>query len=132
MFSPKKIIILLVIAFTLITGGVVFAKGGDAKQNILNPATCNINVANVSAGYNKSGNRITFFAGATQDVSGQTWHVTAVDAGVTVVNQNFPFPSTDWSIISNYTSPKGERTVIVTIATSDNTVICTQTFNYKV
>lgn len=130
--SLKKKIICVIIAFAAVfIGKAVYAKGGDAKQNVLVPATCNNNVASVYTGYNKSGDKVSFTAGARQDVSGQTWRVTVVDNGLVLVNQTFPFASSDWSILANYTSPKGERSVNVTISTSDSITVCTQTLSYK-
>lgn len=132
MSTAKKAVFVIIALGLLLVGGITFAKGGDAKQNTFNSATCNNNVANVYVGYNKSGSQITFSAGAHQDTTGLTWHVTAVDAGVTLVDQSFPYPSTDWSILANYTSPKGDRTVVVTVATVDGSVTCVQNLNYKV
>lgn len=120
------------ITLALLTGGTALAKGGDAKQTALVPMQCSTPVALVHTGYNKSGDRVTFTAGARQDSSGQVWRVTVTDAGVTLVDQTFPFPSSDWSILANYRSPKGERVVSVTATTGDGSTVCKQTLTYKV
>lgn len=127
----KKTLIASLTLLTAFGGHAVFAKS-DAPQSTVASAPCNIAIATVYAGINKSGSRVTMAAGAHGDSTGQAWSITATDAGVTVVSQGFPEATSDWQILASFVSPKGSRTLHVVAQTADGSVVCTQDLTYKV
>ena len=111
-------------------GGVVATGGGDAPQNVALTANCTIADTGYVL-YNKSGDKVTFVFGAHNDTSTAGWSVNVTDAGQTLVDATTPSLGTDWSLVRNYTSPKGQRTIQVTAKTLDGTNACTASLSYK-
>jgi len=111
------------------TGGAA-TGGGDAPQNVYTPANC----TTADTGYvlyNKSGDKVTFVFGAHNDTSTAGWTVNVSDAGQTLVASTVPALGSDWSMVRNYTSPKGQRTIIVTATALDGSNACTASLSYK-
>ena len=129
------------LATIVAVAGQVDAKGGtsgggggggaDAPQNVFVDGNCTVSGTGY-VGYNKSGDKVTFVFGAHQDTSTAGWRVTAVDAGKTLVDQTVPALGSDWSMVRNYTSPKGDRLVQVTADALDGSNHCETWLSYRV
>jgi hypothetical protein len=111
--------------------GVASAKGGDGGQNVFVDASCT-QPGTGYTGYNKSGDKVTFIFGVRNDASTEGWHVVATDAGATLVDQTLPAFGNQWSLVRNWVSPKGVRTVVVTADALDGTNHCDAVLTYKV
>jgi len=112
------------------SGGGTATGGGDAPQNVYMPANCTIADTGFVL-YNKSGSRVTFAFGAHHDASTAGWSVNVTDAGQTLVDATVPALGSDWTLVRNYTSPKGQRTIVVTAKALDGSNACTASLSYK-
>lgn len=107
-------------------------KGGDAKQGSYVLDNCTGGAVGF-LGYNKSGDRVTYMAGAMSDTTGGAWTVTISDdlAG-TVYSGPSGSIGSDWSILGNFTAPKGEQTLSVSMVSADGANSCTASLAFKV
>ena len=109
--------------------GVASAKGGDAAQNVFVDANCDVPGTGYT-GYNKSGDKVLFIFGVHNDTTSGGWRVVVTDDGVTLVDQTVGPMGNEWSLIRNYVSPKGRRTVTVPADALDGTNHCRTTLSY--
>lgn len=107
-------------------------KGGDAKQGSYVLDNCTGGAVGY-LGYNKSGDRVTYMAGAMSDSTGAQWTVTITDnlSGTVYSGPNGSIGS-DWSILGNFTAPKGENTLSVTMVSDNGTDSCSASLAFKV
>jgi hypothetical protein len=113
-------------------GGTATAPSGgtDTKQNVLLPASCTGGDGFAYAGYNKSGSRATIGFGLQNDIQELDWTVTMDDNGEVFATDVMPYPGTDWSVIENRDSAKGDH--VITISASNGAESCTVTLSYRV
>lgn|GEM_PF-2861709 len=107
-------------------------KGGDAKQGSYVLANCT-GGATGFLGYNKSGDRVTYMVGASADATGDQWTVTVSDSisGAVYSGPNGTVGS-DWSILGNFTAPKGEQRLSVSMVSANGVDNCTASLAFKV
>lgn len=103
------------------------AGGTDTKQNVMSAMTCS-NGSNLSAGYNKSGNRVLIGIAGSGVAAESVWNGTVVDGDV--VRSEGPATGTDWGILDGYDAAKGSHAVQVEMHT--DTESCTATLYFKV
>lgn len=121
--------------FALVVGGAD-AKGGatngDSKQGSYLLANCT-GGADGFLGYNKSGDRVTYMVGAGADVTGTGWTVTVAD---NLLGTVYSGPSgtigSSWSILGNFTAPKGDNVLSVTMVSDNGVDSCTASLKFKV
>jgi hypothetical protein len=104
--------------------------GTDTKQNVLLPASCTGGDGFAYAGYNKSGSRATIGFGLQNDIQELDWTVTFDDNGEVFATDAMPYPGTDWSVVENRDSTKGEH--VITIHADNGAESCTVSLSYKV
>ncbi|MEN9645391.1 MAG: hypothetical protein RL238_2060 [Actinomycetota bacterium] len=113
-------------------GGGGGGGGGDAKQGSYVLGNCT-DGATGFFGYNKSGDRVTYMVGASADSTGAAWTVTVSDdlAGTVYSGPNGSI-GTDWSILGNFTAPKGNNTLSVTMVSDNGVDSCSASLAFKV
>lgn len=122
--------------FALVVGAADAKSGGttgtDAKQGSYLRADCT-GGADGFLGYNKSGNRVTYMVGAGSDVTGAGWTITVSD---NLLGDVYSGPSgtigSSWSILGNFSAPKGNNTLSVTMVSDNGVDSCTASLNFKV
>ena len=107
-------------------------KGGDAKQGSYVLANCT-GGADGFLGYNKSGDRVTYMVGAGADTTGAAWTVTVTDnlSGTVYAGSNGTIGS-DWSILGNFSAPKGDNVLTVTMVSDNGVDSCTGSLSFRV
>lgn len=122
--------------FALVVGGADAkgggTNGGDSKQGSYALANCTDGAAGF-LGYNKSGDRVTYMVGAGADVTGAGWTITIADSQLgTVYSGPNGTIGSDWSILGNFTAPKGNNVLSVTMVSDNGVDSCTASLSFKV
>ena len=84
-------------------------------------------------GYNKSGDRVTYMVGAGADITEAGWTVTVSDnlLGTVYAGSNGTIGSS-WSILGNFTAPKGDNVLTVTMVSDNGVDSCTGSPSFRV
>ena len=122
--------------FALVVGGADAkgggTNGGDSKQGSYALANCT-GGATGFLGYNKSGDRVTYMVGASGDSTGSGWTITVADNLLgTVYEGGNGTVGTDWSLLGNFSAPKGNNVLSVTMVSDNGVDSCTASLSFKV
>lgn len=130
-FANSAAALALTVAAVMTFADGVDAKGGDAAQNVIVAAECG-GVGAASAGYNKSGARVTIMFQMQSAASGTSWQVTATDDGAQLFSDHLDSLGSNWTLMRTYDSPKGKRVVMVVADADDGSQHCVAMVSYKV